>query len=834
MIHNIGDTPDVSLHETRGTPPRKVLHLICQAHLDPVWLWPIRDGAAEALTTIQSATDRAAEIPAFKFTRSSAAVYRWIKDADPCLYAKVGRLLMDDRWEAAGGWIEQPDCNLPTGESFIRQALYAKSFMCHEFGPKGDSTIGYVPDSFGHSAGLPQLLKATGFDAYVFMRPEPCENPEVPMLFWWQSVDGSRVLAQRIPGCYSQSYSSTVADVETAIRRAANDNFAPGFDHGVFWFGIGNHGGGPTREHLAKVLELQNDATLPELRFSTMKEYFQAVAGSRALDQIPIIEGDIGYPFRGCYSANGEVKLAHRRAEKALFRAESVSVLAGIAKPDRLKEAWWRLLFNQFHDVLAGTCISQVDSELKDQFGAVLTSARELALQGSLKLARSVDTRDEAGSVLFVMNPLPWPRTALIYLDTFVTPNGCAEITHLQSREGSQIPIQWLAADANFGPWGLKWGKMSAIVNLPPGGYEVYRVVTKPLEIDLSTSEEHDSTNPQFSAAPCEQRKISTSVERNSTALKVNDQAVLSGPITMMIIKDESGTWGHGVRQYNEVIGEAAFVGAEILESGPLITVVREKYTWDGSEIWMDIVRSSCFDGLELRFRINWQQRRQQLKLVVPTRLNDTAVFARMAGEVARRSCNGEEFPCQDWLLLEGTFGKGRASIGVINNGTYSYDCAGGVLRTILARSVPFAEHPPFNYKDDSNVHFLDQGWMERRFLIVNSPKTLSELERLAMEYQLPGDAIMDNGHPGSEPWTNSLFSVDPESLSVLAIKPAEDGNGTIVRVQQFADREVLARICLHGGTMELSVRPWEIVSVRFPSTGDGPIRQKFHHEPIS
>lgn len=175
---------------------RRILHIISQAHLDPVWLWPEREGIAEALTTMQSAVDRSAEFPDFKFIRSSAAVYRWAEEMDTRLFAQIQNQVDSERWEVVGGWIEQPDCNLPSAESFIRQGLYGKAYFGHAFGSKGRTSIGYNPDSFGHCGGLPQLLHHTGFDGYAFMRPQPHENPELPMLFWWESRSGARVLAR--------------------------------------------------------------------------------------------------------------------------------------------------------------------------------------------------------------------------------------------------------------------------------------------------------------------------------------------------------------------------------------------------------------------------------------------------------------------------------------------------------------------------------------------------------------------------------------------------------------------------------------------------------------
>ncbi|TAK60196.1 MAG: alpha-mannosidase, partial [Dehalococcoidia bacterium] len=170
---------------------RRVLHIIGQAHLDPVWLWPWRDGCAEALTTMQSALDRMDEAPPMHFSHSAAITYRWAQDMDPRLFARIRERVREGRWEPVGGWIVEPDCNIPSTESFVRQSLHGKRYFAEQLG--ADVTVGYNIDSFGHAAGLPQLLARAGYRYYVMMRPQEHEA-DLPMLFWWEADDGSRVL----------------------------------------------------------------------------------------------------------------------------------------------------------------------------------------------------------------------------------------------------------------------------------------------------------------------------------------------------------------------------------------------------------------------------------------------------------------------------------------------------------------------------------------------------------------------------------------------------------------------------------------------------------------
>lgn len=800
---------------------RPTLHLISQAHLDPVWLWPVRDGISEALTTMQSAVDRAAENPDFTFTRSSSCTYEWAKKMDPVLYASIQELVKAGRWEVVGGWIEQPDCNIPSAESFIRQGLYGKAFFEEEFGEAGHTSLGYNPDSFGHCGALPQLLSHTGFDGYAFMRPQAHDNPDIPMLFWWESQDGSRVLGCRIPTQYSQSYAANAEDIERSIRHAATHNFVEGFDHAPHWFGIGNHGGGPTREHIERVKELQQDPSLPEIRFSTLREFVEEVRQSPAAETLKVIPHELGYLLRGCYSATGEVKQMHRFSEKALYAAESLDILANGASAESgtLNQAWWKLLFNEFHDILAGTCSPGSQEETRQRFGSTLDAAREARIQSTYRMARRVDTRSEKGSVVFAANPLPWARTAVIQFDTFPQPHGREEITHLETQDGKEVPIQWQTADANFGPWGLKWGKLTAAIDLPPGGYQTLRVVTTPM---VEAVKAHDP------AADAENAQLAKTEEEDIRIETTQDPALaqwahpslgelLQAEVGTVVIEDKDNTWGFSVDKYDTELGRPSIVETEVLEEGPVLRILRQKTKWQSSEIWMDVVTYAHTPQIELRLRINWQEKRQILKLDLPTTLTATQVFAKMPAEVVERPANGLEFPCHDWLALQGNVNGSSAVVGLINDSSYSYDVLEGRVRMILTRSVAHAEHPPFEYQDERNIPFLDQGWQERRFLLVAGTCLPDlNLNRVSQEFQVPAEHMLDSGHPGTEPWTQSFVSSSNPEIEILALKTSETGDGVILRLLETSGSPTTTSVTLLGGTWDISLKAYELKSLKF------------------
>ncbi|MEM1210935.1 MAG: glycoside hydrolase family 38 C-terminal domain-containing protein [Planctomycetota bacterium] len=810
---------------TEAPASTRTLHLICQSHLDPVWLWPVRDGIAEALTTMQSAVDRAEEFPQLKYTRSSAATYRWLEKMDPRLFGRVKQLIDEGRWEVVGGWVEQPDCNLPSGESFIRQALCAKRYLHEKFGQRGVSKVAYVPDSFGHAGGLPQLLRASGFEAYAFMRPYPQDHDGIAPLFQWESADGSRVLGIHIVHGYSQSYASTADDIEASIRKAVDGSFAPGFSNGIMWLGVGNHGGSLTREHLQRVMSMQGDPTLPELRFSTVADFIAEAKQEAAFADLPVWTGEIGYPFRGCYSATGEVKADNRAGQAGLFAAESLAARRGVSD-EPLGEAWWKLAFNQFHDILAGTCTSNAQDETRRRYGYILDTAEDTRFEHAASLARTVDTTGERG-VVCVVNPLPWARKALIAYDTFTEPHGIHRITHLESRDGKTThPVQWQQSHANFGPWGMNWKKLTALVDVPAGGHAVYRIAEETIESKGVGSGEVDESNPQFAGRGNQAALGPIPVTQDDAVPSLTTPSgleLLESPVDFVVIDDPSDTWGMEITTLDTVAGEPEKVGSQVLESGPVLTTVRQKWTWNRSEIWLDATTHAGVPGVELTVKVLWLELRQTLKLRVRTHAKGQHVAARMPAEVVTRPADGMEYACHGWLALEGQVQGQPVTLGLMNTSSHSYDAEPGQLRMIVARAVPHAEHPPFFYQDLSNQPLLDQGWMTRRFRLLATDGGWQEagIERQAMGLEVPAEVVPDSGHPGTRPWTEPGLSVEPAGVAIHAVRPAASGDGIVVRLQELTGQPTEAQLQWQGGQITQPFEPWSLVTLQLQGAGD-------------
>jgi len=329
-------------------------HMIGHGHIDPVWLWPMSEGISIVYSTFRSNLDRMNETPGFKFTSSSAQFYEWVAENDPKMLAQIRKRVDEGRWSVVGGWWVEPDVNIPSGEAMVRQGLYGQLTLQRLLGHR--ATTAYNPDSFGHTSTLPQIIKLQGMDNYVFMRPGPQEKTLPADLFWWEGVDGTRVLTYRIPFSYGDGGSVRNRLIQTMAR--FKDQPAKSF---VAYYGAGDHGGGATKENIRSILEIQGEKEGPTVLFSTHDAYFKEVRDDKKLE-IPLVKDDLQHHARGCYTAESAIKKGNRHSEAALVAAEKITAIGSSAwgakyPKTEFSSAWKRVLFLQFHDSLAGSSL---------------------------------------------------------------------------------------------------------------------------------------------------------------------------------------------------------------------------------------------------------------------------------------------------------------------------------------------------------------------------------------------------------------------------------------------------------------------------------------------
>ena len=279
----------------------KTIHLVCNAHLDPIWLWEKDEGIAEAISTFRTAADFCDEYDGFVFNHNEAVLYEWVEEHDPALFSRIQQLVRDGKWHIMGGWYLQPDCNMPSGESIYRQIETGRDYFVEKFGVFPTTAINFDP--FGHSRGLVQILKKNGYDSYIVCRPGQNDCPLPTDTFRWVGYDGSEIVAHRAYG----SYLTGRGQAAGKISGYANSGFET--SDGLVLWGIGNHGGGPSREDMKKIGELRLDGY--EIRHSTPEAFFAAIDR----DALPVVDYSLNPWAVGCYTSQVRIKQAHRRLE---------------------------------------------------------------------------------------------------------------------------------------------------------------------------------------------------------------------------------------------------------------------------------------------------------------------------------------------------------------------------------------------------------------------------------------------------------------------------------------------------------------------------------------
>lgn len=794
--------------------PRRKLHLIGNSHIDPVWLWQWPEGYQEIRATFRSALDRMNEFEDFTFTCDSAAYYEWIEEIDPPMFAEIQARVAEGRWEIVGGWWVEPDCNIPGGESFVRHALISQRYFQAKFGRI--ATVGYNVDPFGHNAMLPQLLRRSGMDSYVFMRPGPQELPLPSPTFWWESPDGSRVLAYRLPHLYC-SFDEDLGDHLDKSMAQLPDGWA----EMMAFYGVGNHGGGPTRGNLESIHRLDGVGAMPRLELSSTSRFFDSIRASGAT--LPVHRGDLQHHAVGCYSAHSGIKRWMRRAESELGDAEAWAAVCERVSGQRyprveLARAWRQVLFNQFHDTLAGSAIEPAYEDARDQLGEASSIAAR-ALNASIQsICRRIDIPASPRVVpIVVFNPLAWPVRTVVELEF----SDLKPTDGLLDAAGEPVRLQEIQSHASIPDWR---SRLAFEAELPALGYRTYamtadtpRPTTTPLRT-TGTVIENDRIRLELDGAT---GSISSLVLRQDGA-DVVDLAD-SGRPRARVVDDPSDTWGHGLLAFRDAIGAFQATSVELVEAGPVRAVLRVDAMYGSSRLIEDFILSAAGDSIEVRVTLDWREASKLLKLRFPTRLTGTTATYEIPYGAIQRPADGGEEPGQRWIDVAGSLpdAEGTFGLAVLNNAKYAFDIHQGDLGITAVRSPIFAHHEPMLPEPGRIYQVQDQGI--QRFNLALVPHrggwAGAGLSRRGMEFNRRPAVLVESAHPGSLPWQASYVAVEPGNLVVGALKDAEDGDDLVVRIAETAGRATAGRLTFPewGRELAFEMEPFEIRTVRIP-----------------
>ena len=793
---------------------KKNIHMIGNAHLDPIWLWNWQEGYSETKATFRSALDRMKEFPEFTFTCAGTLAYSWIEECCPDMFAEIKERVKEGRWIPVGGFLVQPDCNLPCGESLSRHILYGQRYFKEKFGIT--AKVGYNVDSFGHNGMLPQILKKGGMDYYVFMRPMNNEKQLPENLFWWQSPDGSRVLTYRIPGGYCANFN----DMETFDNHIDNVIHECGqkAQNIMCFYGVGNHGGGPTIKNLQFLEEMKKSKDKREIIFSHPEHFFrQALEEKR---EFQTVADDLQHHASGCYSALSAIKKMNRQCETKLQAAEKYSVLASVLvnldyPAERLKKAWENVLFNQFHDSLGGCGIKTAYQDIfsfAEESLSVAAKTQNLALQC---LSYHIDTAScGSGSKIVVFNPHPWQQKAAIAVNTVSL---CFAQNPLPARfralrvfdnKGNSVPIQEISAESNLV---FPHHDILFLAELPAFGYRVFTI--------RDDEDQQTKSSLKISENSLENDFLKIQFDRESGAVssiydKKKELEILSGRGLIPVVLDESGidTWAHGVNTFNREIGAFSDASITVLEQGPLRVILKVESRFRKSMLTQYFTLYSHSDRLYVSAKADWHEKKKQLRISCGLNLTDTKHICEIPFGIIGKDASGEEQPGQEWTALSGKC-EGRSVTAVLlNDSKYSFSATENVLSMTVLRSPVYADHG--NGTLSSEAEYMDQGISEFSYGFVSFENCeFSDITKAAREMNNSPTYVFEASHQGSLPAEYCGFNIDQKNIMISAIKQAEDANGYIVRCYETEGKSAVVTISMPFAETEIHVlfKPFEL-----------------------
>jgi alpha-mannosidase len=740
-------------------PQTGALALTGHAHLDLAWLWPLAETRRKAIRTFSSVIGLMDQHPDFRFNQSTAQLYAFLETDDPGLFMQIKQRVASGQWEPIGGMWVEPDTNMPTGESLVRQLLYGQRYFERTFGRR--HTVCWLPDCFGFSPALPQILHLAGIDSFFTIKVNWSETNRMPFdLFWWEGLDGSRVLAHTFknPAGGYNSTTDLLAVIET-WRNFTGKHLNP---ESLLCFGHGDGGGGPTEEMLTRQRQLANFPVVPALRPVNVADWFASTRDRVAANpKLPTWVGEIYLELhRGTLTSQGRTKFLHRRAERALITAETISsmatLLGGPLAPS-LEEHWRVLLRNQFHDILPGSSIREVYEQTEVELAGVI-AAGTTVVRDQLSAIADMLAASDGGNGMLVINPDLSARP-LRLLSEAALPGG-------QAVEGGSV----LAGGATVP--GLS--AMVVAAGSPPAGLSVdtRRIENARLRIDLN----EDGTLA---------RVYDKRADREVLADRGNQiWAYVDKPREWDAWDVEEDYW----RQGEEVTATSAL---EVVEAGPHRAAIRVVRRFRDSEIVQTMRLWANSARLDFKTDIDWHDRRILLKARFPLAIHtDHATFECAHGVIRRPTHRNTSWDQARFEVAAHRFvdmSEHGYGVALLNDGKYGHHAVGNELGLTLLRSPvypdPLADEgqQSFTYSLYPHTsHWLDGG-------------VLAEAEDLNQPL-LCRPAVSGAGT------TWMAVEISGITLGLSGFKPAEDGNGLIFRTYEPAGASGEADITLAEG----------------------------------
>jgi alpha-mannosidase len=589
------------------------------------------------------------------------------------------------------------------------------------------------------------------------------------------------------------------------------------------FFGVGDHGGGPTRENLASIDRVAARADLPEIGYGSLAEFFANAAKAR--QDYPVRRNDLQHHAPGCYSVHSGIKRWNRQAEQLLVAVEKASVAlaliggAPLAGPMAFEEVWRPVLFSQFHDILAGTSIVAAYDDAAEDFAEVRRMGRGMAQVLLERLAEHSDCGGD-GRALFVFNPGSRQRLSAFEVESDAT---------LALHEGRRLPSQRTHD-----------GKLLVKATLPALGGHC-------LHLDRGDEAPAQPTSLAITETSIENEFWSLRLDREtgewlSLYDKEADVEVLARPGNALVVLDDpSDTWSHGVSGYHVEVGRFSRAQVTVLEQGPLRASLLVKRRQGRSLAEERISLYASERAIEVRTRLDWHDTRKALKVSFPIAVGYPVCSYEAPYGVTVRVANGEEEPGQTWVDASGVARTGAGlplpyGVSLINESKYGFDMKGHggyadpkawtEVRMTILRSPAYAFHDPRRFDPAESYAFIDQGEQDFAYWLLPHRGSWREAGTVALAREKNAPLLMleTGAHQGGLPAAWSLIECRDANVEVGAAKAAEDGDGTIIRLHETAGMDCQARLALPLWGLECTVplRHHEVKTLRLRRMAQG------------
>jgi alpha-mannosidase len=760
---------------------RFTLYFDANAHIDASWLWRDKETKEVCNNTFRSVFNMMHVRPDFTYTQSQAAYYHWMEKLYPETFREMQQMVKDGRWEITGGmWIE-PDCNLPSGESWARHLLYAKRYFKQKFGV--DVKIGWNPDSFGYNGNMPMFYRQAGIDAFITQKIGWNETNVFPYrLFWWQSADGSTVLSY-----FPFDYVSEVKDPYALVDWLRQFEANTGITKMMILFGVGDHGGGPSLDMMERIDRLRTIDIYPSIEYGNTAEYLKYLH-KQDMTKLPTWKDELYLEYhQGTFTTQAKIKEGNRRSEELLTNTEKFSSIAslfgGEYNSNALEEAWRNTLFNQFHDILPGSGIRESYIDAEEKYDTVQSIGTHELAKALTTIAKRINTAKFArGTPVIVFNPLAWERSDIVRV---------------------KLPVNEFAEHAVFDASGKEVA--SQMVPMDRYNNEIIFVADKVPSLGYAT---YELRKQKAKVKDSELAITSTSLENEFFKVTMDPGAgtvkslldkrtareVLAGAGNeLQLLEDLPKAWDAWNVGLTGVTFPSTFRKIEVVENGPVRIVLRatRDYLKPGTKkefptedfpstfFTQDIILYEGLDRIDFTIQVDWWEDKTMLKVAFPCAVNDTlATYEIPYGTIQRSTQLRDswekakvEVPAIRWADIS----QNDYGVSLLNRSKYGYDIKGSTIRLSLLRSPKWPDPTA-----DRGKHSIDYAlyphadrWSKARTL------------NRGYEYNFPLIPILTNAHSGKLASEYSFAKLEPSNLVLTSIKKAEDSQALIF---QFYD----------------------------------------------